>query len=109
MVTTFSMKELEQYIADYICNLPNAQTNPELLQLASKAVLKSIAAQHGILVELTEGIYSFSILAFHEYLTAKEIIDTPNPQALEKALQSLVSHVTETRWREVFTNSWYGA
>lgn len=95
-------KELEQYIADYICNLPDAQTNLELLQLDSKAVLKSIEAQHGILVELTEGIYSFSILAFHEYLTAKEIVYTPNPQALEKALQSLVSHVTETRWREVF-------
>lgn len=98
----FNQKQLKQYIADYICNLPDTQNNPEALQLDSEAVLKSIEAQHGVLVELTEGIYSFSMLAFHEYLTAKAIIDSPNPQTLETALQNLVSHINETRWREVF-------
>jgi predicted NACHT family NTPase len=96
-----NQKQLKQYIADYICNLPNAQNNSEALQLDSEAVLKSIQAQHGILVELTEGIYSFSILAFHQYLTAKAIIDSSNPQILETAFQNLVSHINETRWREV--------
>lgn len=98
----FKQKEIEHYIADYICNLPDAQTNPEELQLDSSAVLKSIEAQHGLLVEGEKGIYSFCEPTFHEYFAAKEIINSPNPQALEKALQNLVSHVTETRWREVF-------
>lgn len=98
----FNQKQLKQYIADYICNLPNIQNNPEVLQLDSEAVLKSIEAQHGILVELTEELYAFSILAFHEYFTAKAIIDSPNPQTLETALQNLVSHINEVRWREVF-------
>lgn len=98
----FNQNELEQYITDYIYNLPNAQNNPEVLQLDSEAVLKSIEAQHGILVELTAGSYSFSILAFHEYLTAKEIVDSSNPQILETALQNLVNHINETRWCQVF-------
>lgn len=98
----FKQKELEQYIADYIRNLPDAQTNPEELQLDSEAVLKSIETQHKLLVELRKGIYSFSDLTFHEYFTAREIINSADPQALEKALQNLVSHITETRWREVF-------
>ena len=98
----FNQNELEQYITDYIYNFPNAQNNREALQLDSEAVLKSIEAQHGILVELTGGIYSFSILAFHKYFTAKAIIGSPNPQTLETALQNLVSHINEVRWREVF-------
>lgn len=98
----FSAQELKQYITDYICNLPDAQTNLELLQQDSEAVLKSIEAQHEILVELAPGIYSFSLLAFHEYFTAKEIIDSSSPEALEKALQILSSHITEPRWHEVF-------
>lgn len=81
--------------------MPNAQNAPEALRLESEAVLKSIEAQHGILVELTEGIYSFSILAFHEYLTAKAIIDSPNPQTLETDLQNLVNHINEPRWHRV--------
>lgn len=98
----FKQKKVEQYVADYIRNLPDAQTTPEVLQLDSEAVLESIEAQHGLLVKRAKGIYSFCDPTFHEYFTAREIINSPDPQALERALQNLVSHVTETRWREVF-------
>lgn len=98
----FKQKELEQYIANYIRNLPDAQTNSEELQLNSEAVLKSILAQHGLLVERAKGIYSFCDITLHEYFTAREIINSPEPQALEKALQNLGERITETRWREVF-------
>jgi predicted NACHT family NTPase len=97
----FKQSEVERYIADYICNLPNAQTDSEVLQLDSEAVLKSIEAQHGLLVERASGIYSFSHLTFHEYFTARKIVTSSEPQALEKALQILASHITERRWREV--------
>ncbi|MEC4887781.1 MAG: signal transduction protein, partial [Scytonema sp. PMC 1070.18] len=65
------------------------------LELDSEAVLKSIEAQHGLLVARATGIYSFSHLTFQEYFTAREIKE-------KSAWGSLVDHITEKRWREVF-------
>jgi predicted NACHT family NTPase len=96
----FKQKVAEQYITDYIRNLPDANVDPEALQLDSEVVLRSIEAQHGLLVERAKGIYSFSHLTFHEYFTAREIVFGTQP--LEERLQNLVSHITEKRWREVF-------
>ena len=98
----FRQRELEQHIADYIRNLPGMGRSLEALQLDSEAVLKSIEAQHGLLVERARGIYSFSHLTFQEYFTAREIVASSDPQALETALKQLVSCITEKRWREVF-------
>ncbi|MGL4502491.1 MAG: NACHT domain-containing protein, partial [Planktothrix sp.] len=95
----FKQKKAEGYITDYIRNLPNANTDEEALQLDSEAVLRSIEAQHGLLIKLAKRIYSFSHLTFHEYFTAREII---TQQSSEEALQKLVSHLTDRQWREVF-------
>jgi predicted NACHT family NTPase len=94
---------VEYYISQYIQNLPNASTDPEVLELDTAAVLKSIEAQHGLLVERARGIYSFSHLTFHEYFTARKIVTNCNPHtADDPMLQKLVSHLTEKCWREVF-------
>ena len=98
----FKQSTLEGYIADYIRNLPDAHNDPVALLLDSEAILKSIEAQHGLLVERARGIYSFSHLTFQEYFTAKSIVTSPDPQSLEKKLQNLSNHITETRWREIF-------
>lgn len=98
----FRQTEVEQYIANYIRNLPDAQTDPKALRLDSELVLKSIEAQHGLLVERARGIYSFSHLTFQEYFTARKIVTNSDPQTLEQALQNLATHITEVRWREVF-------
>jgi len=98
----FEERVIEQYIADYIRDLPTAATDPEELLLESVAVLKAIEAQHGLLAERARGIFSFSYLAFQEYFTARKIVASHNLQALEQALERLVSHITEPRWREVF-------
>jgi len=98
----FAQSQIQQYIADYLSTLPNAQTDPEVLQLNSEAVLKSIEAQHGLLVERARGIYSFSHLTFQEYLTARNFVVNSDSHSLEKNLDQLVSHMTEPRWREVF-------
>ncbi|MBD0361806.1 MAG: NACHT domain-containing NTPase [Coleofasciculus sp. C3-bin4] len=98
----FKQRDVERYIADYIRNLPNAQTHPEALQVDSEVVLKSIEGQHGLLVERARGIYSFSHLTFQEYFAARKIVTSSDPQALERALQCLVSHITDKSWREVF-------
>ena len=99
----FKQREVERYITQYIQNLPDASTDPEALELDSAAVLKSIEAHHGLFVERARGIYSFSHLTFHEYFTARKIVTSCNPYAADDpTLQSLVTHLTETRWREVF-------
>jgi predicted NACHT family NTPase len=98
----FTQQAVEQYIAEYIGNLPNAAIEPQQLQLNSEVVLQSIETQHGVLVQQSPGIYAFSDLSLHEYFAAREIVNSSNPQALEQSLQSLVSHLNETRWREVF-------
>ncbi len=96
----FKQRDIERYISDYIHNLPEAKSDPEALRLDSEAVLKSIEAQHGLLVERAKGIYSFSHLTFHEYFTAREIVFRTQP--LEEGLQTLVGHIKEKRWREIF-------
>ena len=96
----FKQRQVERLIADYICNLPDAPTDTEALHVDSEAVLKSIEAQHGLLVERARGIYSFSHLTFQEYFTARKIVTSPPVEAME-ALQNLASHMMEPRWREV--------
>ncbi len=98
----FEQRVIEQYIGDYIRNLPEMPTEPEELQLESEAVLKAIESQHGLLTERARGIFSFSCLAFQEYFTARKIVASHNLQALEQALGGLVSHISDPHWREIF-------
>ncbi len=58
-------------------------------------VLRSIEEHSGLIVERSEGFWSFSHLTFQEYFTAKWFVDTSD-------WQSLVSKINEYRWREVF-------
>lgn len=98
----FEKRTIEQYIEDYLQNLPSANLEPEELQLASEAMLKAIEAQHGLLIERARGIFSFSYLAFQEYFTARKIVASHNLRALEQTLGGLVSHITDPHWHEVF-------
>jgi predicted NACHT family NTPase len=98
----FEQRVVEQYISDFISNLPNAPTEAEELQLDSELVLKAIELQHSILTERVRGVFSFSSLTFQEYFTARKIVASRNLQLLEQALSDLVSHITEPRWREIF-------
>ena len=96
----FKTSVIEQYIGKYIQNLAKTNPNPDQLQLDSSAILQSIEAQHGLLIERAKGIYSFSHLTFHEYFAAREIVFDSN--ALEATLKELVYFVNQKRWREVF-------
>lgn len=98
----FEQNVIEEFIGNYLKNMPNLTLEPEELQLESEAMLKAIEAQHGLLIERARGIFSFSYLAFQEYFTARTIVASYNLQALEKALESLVSHITDSHWHEVF-------
>jgi predicted NACHT family NTPase len=98
----FEQRTIERYIEDYLQELSTVALDPEALQLESEAMLKAIEAQHGLLIERAQGIFSFSYLAFQEYLTARKIVATHNLRSLEQTLGGLVSHITDPHWHEVF-------
>ncbi len=98
----FKQKFVEEQIQDYIRNLPNVSNDPEALQLDSEAVLNSISAQHGLLMERARGIYSFSHLTFHEYFTARQLKEKFDDENFDNDFSDLVSHLKENKWREVF-------
>jgi predicted NACHT family NTPase len=89
----FKQEEIEKYIADYLRTLPHAQIDS--LQRDSRAVLKSIVVQHGLVMERAPEIYSFSHLTFQEYFTAKWFCEPSN-------WEDLIRHIIEKSWREVF-------
>jgi predicted NACHT family NTPase len=94
----FKKVDLEQYITDYIRNLPQQiNNNEDTLQLDSEAIIKSIESQHGLFVERAKDIYSFSHLTFQEYLTAREIVHDGRQQKLSLLASKIVDH----RWHDV--------
>jgi len=80
----FSQSNVEQYIMNYLRTLPSAPVDLDALKLSSGEVLKSIEAQHGLLVERSRGIYSFSHLTFQECLSAKNFVTSSDLQVLNK-------------------------
>ena len=91
----FRQEDLQRQIKDYICNLPEASADPDVLLLDSEVVLKAIEHHHGLLVERARNIYSFSHLTFQEYFAAREI-------ERERHFERLIENITNPRWREVF-------
>lgn len=89
-----TQSELEGLIGAYISHIPEVRQNVEV-DLTS--ILKSIEAQHGILIERSQGIYSFSMLVLQEYLAAKYFAD----QFRVDSSEILLEHLFEPRWREV--------
>jgi hypothetical protein len=91
---------LEDLISEYIQNLPELKSSSETLLVSARKVLKSIEAQHSLLVERAKGIYSFSHLTFQEFFVARKffgsIVEASN------ALQDLVEHIIDFHWRQVF-------
>ncbi|GAP93575.1 NACHT domain-containing protein [Leptolyngbya sp. NIES-2104] len=94
----FKQRVVVDRIIQFIRNAPNISQDEADLELDGAAVLKSIEAQHGLLIERARNIYSFSHLTFQEYFAARQIKE----QRTDALLSDVVSHVAEKRWREVF-------
>lgn len=90
-------RTLAKMIEKYIENLPGF--NPAELEPDSHAVLRAIAAHHGIFVERAKGVYSFAHLTFQEYFTAKYIVDNQLNGSLERLVEE---HLYDSKWKEVF-------
>ncbi|MEL7142589.1 MAG: NACHT domain-containing protein [Cyanobacteria bacterium J06643_4] len=96
----FRRQDLEQTIAEYIRNLPEATDEPAALSVDSGRVLHSIEAQHGLLVERAKHYYSFSHLTFQEYFVARELVF--NSANLANTLSTTVNrYALNPQWREV--------
>lgn len=88
----FSKREVSGQIESVLADmLPNEKF------IDGRAVLKAIEIHHGILIEHTDEIYSFSHLTFQEFLTAQYLVDD-----ISKIKQVIQEHLTDGRWREVF-------
>ncbi|MBE9205439.1 NACHT domain-containing NTPase [Nostoc sp. LEGE 06077] len=85
---------ISQYLIQYNYYCPN---NSKLIPDEEK-LLKLLELEYGLLVERSQGIYSFSHLTLQEYLTAKNIVLNYQEQAVNK----LISHITDKRWQNVF-------
>lgn len=68
----FEQAEIEGYIAEFL----------GIGVRESREVLKAIEAQHGLLIERSHKIWSFSHLTFQEYLVAKYFCDQENQKRL---------------------------
>lgn len=92
----FRQRDLEKWLVAYLAKLPKA-TSPDTMD--GTALLKAMEAQHSILVERAQGIYSFSHLTFQEYLTARYLADNQGKDVTDDLIGQ---HLTDQRWREVF-------
>lgn len=97
----FTQDVIEHHIGNYLRQLPNTSIEPEEIEQQSLAVLKAIESQHGLLIERSHRVFSFSYLVFQEYLTARKIVTQHSLQP-NQALEGLVSHIADPQWREVF-------
>jgi len=89
-------RELDNVIGSYIENIPRVV--PGTLNIDRQIVLKEIEVSHGLLIERTKEIYSFSHLVFQEYFTALHIVGNRNI-----SLKNIINkHLLDRQWKEVF-------
>jgi len=98
----FTQNTIEQYITQFMSHLLKSSSDPEELQAQSETIFKSIELHNGIFVERAQGVFSFSYLPFHEYLTARKIVADFNLKGSEEPLKVLVEHISDIRWHEIF-------
>ncbi|MEM9483811.1 MAG: NACHT domain-containing protein [Cyanobacteria bacterium P01_F01_bin.116] len=98
----FKKETIETEIRRYIENLPRSINSPEDVEADCDSILTSMVAQHGLIVEVAKGIYSFSHRTFHEYFVALKILKTLDPDEQIRVLKALTIHIVDYRWQEVF-------
>lgn len=84
---------LTERITAFMRRLPHMHT----AAIDSEAILRSIEAQHGLLIERAQKIYSFSHLTFQEYFAARYIV----AQAKKEHYRYMTEQAHDDRWREV--------
>jgi hypothetical protein len=81
----FEQAEIEGYIGEFL----------GIGVRESRGVLRAIEAQHGLLIERSQKVWSFSHLTFQEYLAAKQI-------SAGHVYEKFIRHIVDIAWHEVF-------
>jgi hypothetical protein len=92
----FRQTWIEQQVESYLSNLPGYGDADDSVDIS--AIVKSIEAQHGLLVERAQHVYSFSHLTIQEYFAARYVAIA---DATELA-RVTGKHMLDPGWREVF-------
>jgi len=92
-------RELVPAIVAYVQGLPVADQMPGI-DIDGRAILHAIEAQHGIVVQCAQRIYTFAHLTFQEYYTARYIVESVAAGDAD-AMARLLAHAHESRWWEV--------
>lgn len=86
----FSAKDVKDFkIIDSVAKTLRSKTIDE------EELLKSLYNDFGLIIEQAPGLYSFSHLTFHEYLTALYVVDQ------RKEIELLSNYRNNPEWREV--------
>ncbi|MBF2047133.1 MAG: NACHT domain-containing protein [Elainella sp. C42_A2020_010] len=91
-------RELEHFIETGICELHKEIEQKQILREEIVNQLRSSFLHQGILLEQARGVFSFSHIAFQEYLASRQIVSSFN---LKHDLADLSGHLAEPHWREV--------
>lgn len=89
-----SKRKLAGRVARFLQYLPPADQTE---YIDGEIIISSIEAQHGLLIERAQNIYSFSHLTFHEYFAARYITD----HADDRTILATVAQGVNPQWREV--------
>ncbi|HNP51292.1 MAG TPA: NACHT domain-containing protein [Nitrosomonas nitrosa] len=87
---------VESHIEKFLKSLPTPEVHVEI-HIGS--ILRSIEAQHGLIVERAKEIYSFSHLTFHEYFTARYIVENVDKGTITRLVRPEI--IADHRWHEV--------
>jgi predicted NACHT family NTPase len=60
--------------------------------------MQTFETETGLLIERSAGYWSFSHLTFHEYFTARKVVESNDSEIRHR----LNKYILEQRWHEVF-------
>lgn len=85
-------RTLEEFIASYF----------EVDRFVASKILKIFETETGLLIERSDGYWSFSHLTFHEYFVAQKLLKF-NGKATDSEIKQLLNrHILDNNWHEVF-------
>jgi len=100
--TDWTSFELEGFIQSFINKLGitvKDQKSNQVREPNAVSILKALEANYGILIESSQGIYSFPHLIFQEYFAANYIVENQRQGLIEELLSE---HLLDHHWQEIF-------
>ncbi len=88
----FEQDEIEECITQFL----------NIEKQDSRVVLKAMEAQHGLLIERSHKVWSFSHLTFQEYFVAREIINEHKFSNQTAKKSKSLKYIDNNNWREIF-------